>query len=183
MAAIALSSTSSSLANTTSLLTRLSFLSSVHHLALTLSPPLRISLNSPANARAIRAVTNSATKNAAAAEKKPPAQPRYSKAARRYFNDTFGEKPQRLAKVLAAAGGYTYSSFLNSSFFVFNSPYFWCFLGFILLAIFPKLRIFRPFLETKKMSEGKKGHNLKIRVIVNSILLEKKEKLYLWMID
>ncbi|XP_048499305.1 putative ribosomal large subunit pseudouridine synthase SVR1, chloroplastic isoform X2 [Beta vulgaris subsp. vulgaris] len=104
MAAIALSSTSSSLANTTSLLTRLSFLSSVHHLALTLSPPLRISLNSPANARAIRAVTNSATKNAAAAEKKPPAQPRYSKAARRYFNDTFGEKPQRLAKVLAAAG-------------------------------------------------------------------------------
>lgn len=32
------------------------------------------------------------------------AEPRYSKAARRYYNQTFGDKPQRLAKVLAAAG-------------------------------------------------------------------------------
>ncbi|KAL2525882.1 pseudouridine synthase family protein [Abeliophyllum distichum] len=32
------------------------------------------------------------------------AEPKYSKAARRFYNDNFGEQPQRLAKVLAAAG-------------------------------------------------------------------------------
>uniref|UniRef100_A0A803LJH8 RNA-binding S4 domain-containing protein n=1 Tax=Chenopodium quinoa TaxID=63459 RepID=A0A803LJH8_CHEQI len=37
-------------------------------------------------------------------KKKMVEEPRYSKAARRFYNEKFGEKPQRLAKVLAAAG-------------------------------------------------------------------------------
>lgn len=32
-------------------------------------------------------------------------EPKYSKAARRFYNERFREPPQRLAKVLAAAGG------------------------------------------------------------------------------
>ncbi|KAL2548879.1 23S rRNA pseudouridine(2605) synthase [Forsythia ovata] len=32
------------------------------------------------------------------------AEPKFSKAARRFYNENFGEQPQRLAKVLAAAG-------------------------------------------------------------------------------
>lgn len=35
----------------------------------------------------------------------PTAEPRYSKAARRYYNENFRTPPQRLSKVLAAAGG------------------------------------------------------------------------------
>ncbi|KAH6801575.1 pseudouridine synthase family protein [Perilla frutescens var. frutescens] len=34
----------------------------------------------------------------------PTAEPKYSKAARRFYNERFREPPQRLAKVLAAAG-------------------------------------------------------------------------------
>lgn len=34
----------------------------------------------------------------------PSAEPKYSKAARRFYNEKFREPPQRLAKVLAAAG-------------------------------------------------------------------------------
>ncbi|CAA0806391.1 pseudouridine synthase family protein [Striga hermonthica] len=34
----------------------------------------------------------------------PTAEPKYSKAARRFYNERFREAPQRLAKVLAAAG-------------------------------------------------------------------------------
>lgn len=34
----------------------------------------------------------------------PSAEPKYSKAARRFYNERFREPPQRLAKVLAAAG-------------------------------------------------------------------------------
>lgn len=37
-------------------------------------------------------------------KKKPSVEPRYSKAARRFYNERFREPPQRLAKVLAAAG-------------------------------------------------------------------------------
>lgn len=36
---------------------------------------------------------------------KSTSQPKYSKAARRFYNDRFRDPPQRLAKVLAAAGG------------------------------------------------------------------------------
>lgn len=35
----------------------------------------------------------------------PSAEPKYSKAARRFYNERFREPPQRLAKVLATAGG------------------------------------------------------------------------------
>lgn len=34
-----------------------------------------------------------------------PEQPKYSKAARRFYNENFRDPPQRLSKVLAAAGG------------------------------------------------------------------------------
>lgn len=40
-----------------------------------------------------------------ASKAKPAAEPKYSKAARRFYNERFREPPQRLAKVLAAAGG------------------------------------------------------------------------------
>ena len=32
-------------------------------------------------------------------------EPKYSKAARRFYNENFRDPPQRLSKVLAAAGG------------------------------------------------------------------------------
>lgn len=40
-----------------------------------------------------------------ASKAKPSAEPKYSKAARRFYNERFREPPQRIAKVLAAAGG------------------------------------------------------------------------------
>lgn len=39
-----------------------------------------------------------------ASKAKPSAEPKYSKAARRFYNERFREPPQRIAKVLAAAG-------------------------------------------------------------------------------
>jgi hypothetical protein len=37
--------------------------------------------------------------------KKSGAAPRYSKAARRFYNETYRAESERLSKVLAAAGG------------------------------------------------------------------------------
>ena len=37
--------------------------------------------------------------------KKSSAAPRYSKAARRFYNETYRAESERLSKVLAAAGG------------------------------------------------------------------------------
>lgn len=37
--------------------------------------------------------------------KKSGALPRYTKAARRFYNEKFRAEPERLSKVLAAAGG------------------------------------------------------------------------------
>ncbi|KAL2904756.1 putative ribosomal large subunit pseudouridine synthase SVR1 chloroplastic [Bienertia sinuspersici] len=118
------------LANSTFLLTRLSFFSvnrtSFHH---SLCSPLVISLNSSHNLstpwivnsfsqsqaklRSMQSVADGGTEKKSARkavivkkEKKTVAEPRYSKAARRYYNERFGEKPQRLAKVLAAAGAF-----------------------------------------------------------------------------
>lgn len=42
---------------------------------------------------------------AAAAAGGPKAAPKLSKAARRFYNDNFRDTPERLSKVLAAAGG------------------------------------------------------------------------------
>ena len=45
-------------------------------------------------------------------KKKSSEEPRHSKAARRFYNERFREPPQRLAKVLAAAGGEAYLELL-----------------------------------------------------------------------
>ncbi|XP_048502275.1 putative ribosomal large subunit pseudouridine synthase SVR1, chloroplastic isoform X2 [Beta vulgaris subsp. vulgaris] len=127
MAAITIGATSSTLANATFHLPRLPFLSA-HRICLRiLSPPLRVSLNHltlsspklllPRTARGLpptRGIQSSADSSTAKKstkkvvtlkkKRKPGEEPRYSKAARRFYNEKFGEQPQRLAKVLAAAG-------------------------------------------------------------------------------
>ncbi|XP_021861251.1 putative ribosomal large subunit pseudouridine synthase SVR1, chloroplastic isoform X2 [Spinacia oleracea] len=132
MAAFTFSAASTTLAISTLHLTRASFLS-IHRTCLhTLSPRLRISLNSfpssieeheplPSSkvsapwivhalptARSFQSVADGGARKKAVTvkkkEKRTAEEPRYSKAARRFYNERFGEKPQRLAKVLAAAG-------------------------------------------------------------------------------
>lgn len=78
-----------------------------------------LKLQSHPPARLLHAMAHADTKNSkkkkpTAAEKKKkkndnadksPAEPKYSKAARRFYNENFRESDQRLSKVLAAAGG------------------------------------------------------------------------------
>ncbi|KAK6137898.1 hypothetical protein DH2020_028356 [Rehmannia glutinosa] len=60
----------------------------------------------------------------------PSVEPKYSKAARRFYNERFREPPQRLAKVLAAAGGNCLHAFhllhqgvVQCAFLVVPVPY------------------------------------------------------------
>uniref|UniRef100_A0A803KUQ1 RNA-binding S4 domain-containing protein n=1 Tax=Chenopodium quinoa TaxID=63459 RepID=A0A803KUQ1_CHEQI len=133
MAAITITTASTTLAISTLQFTRPSFLS-IHRTYLhTLSPCLRISLTSfPSSiednppllsspklsapwilhalptTRSFQSVAEGGKQKKVVAakttKKKMVEEPRYSKAARRFYNEKFGEKPQRLAKVLAAAG-------------------------------------------------------------------------------
>ncbi|PQQ01800.1 putative RNA pseudouridine synthase [Prunus yedoensis var. nudiflora] len=65
-----------------------------------------LKLQSHPPARFLHAIeTKSKTKKKEGAEKRlPTAEPKYSKAARRFYNENFRDASQRLSKVLAAAG-------------------------------------------------------------------------------
>lgn len=61
----------------------------------------------------------------------PSIEPKFSKAARRYYNQNFRDPPQRLSKVLAAAGGkeafncFSYGSFTSAPLLGLNIPCVW----------------------------------------------------------
>ncbi|KAG6404604.1 hypothetical protein SASPL_136854 [Salvia splendens] len=69
-----------------------------------------VTLKTTPSERFLRAVVNESTQRKKKNEENkakpgvPTAEPKYSKAARRFYNERFREPPQRLAKVLAAAG-------------------------------------------------------------------------------
>ncbi|XP_042043289.1 putative ribosomal large subunit pseudouridine synthase SVR1, chloroplastic isoform X1 [Salvia splendens] len=73
-----------------------------------------VTLKTTPSERFLRAVANESTQRKKKKEDRgsggkdkprvPTAEPKYSKAARRFYNERFREPPQRLAKVLAAAG-------------------------------------------------------------------------------
>lgn len=82
-----------------------------------------VTLKTTSSERFLRAVVNESTQRKKKKEDRgsggkdkpgvPTAEPKYSKAARRFYNERFREPPQRLAKVLAAAGGKCLNSVCN----------------------------------------------------------------------
>jgi hypothetical protein len=75
------------------------------NLKLQTHPPARL-LHAMANAETETKKTNNKNKNKKAkSPENASVEPKYSKAARRFFNQNFKEPAQRLGKVLAAAGG------------------------------------------------------------------------------
>ncbi|XP_057542786.1 putative ribosomal large subunit pseudouridine synthase SVR1, chloroplastic isoform X1 [Amaranthus tricolor] len=124
MAAITIGAISATLTIINSHPTRVSFLSIHRTYFRTLSPRLPISLESLTSSNLtvpwiVHALPTTRTSQSLAEggtqkkntkkvvtvkEKKTPEEPRYSKAARRFYNENFRGQPQRLAKVLAAAG-------------------------------------------------------------------------------
>ena len=76
------------------------------NLKLQMHPPARL-LHATANSDTATTTTKVTKKNKINKNKSSEVVPKsnYSKAARRFYNDNFKDPPQRLSKVLAAAGG------------------------------------------------------------------------------
>lgn len=70
--------------------------------------------------------SSTASASASASASSPPSQsvPKLSKAARRFYNENFKEKPQRLSKVLAAAGGNNQNQIFLSPFLELGNFFF-----------------------------------------------------------
>lgn len=89
-----------------------------------------LTLQSTPPARWLQAMANAKTTEAKKKKKKngeptKAAEPKHSKAARRFYNENFRDPPQRLSKVLAAAGGksfFYYCKFRTEKWKYFGGP-------------------------------------------------------------
>lgn len=83
------------------------------NLTLQSTPPARL-LHAISDAKTGSPVSNKKNKKKKKQEGLSTPEPKHSKAARRFYNDNFRDPPQRLSKVLAAAGGQSLTVFLVS---------------------------------------------------------------------
>lgn len=74
------------------------------NLTLQSAPPARL-LHEMANASTSKKKKKGKVVASKAATVAPTPEPKHSKAARRFYNENFRDPPQRLSKILAAAGG------------------------------------------------------------------------------